>query len=150
MSRSLGSRLKEALSGPPTKSAAGVARACKVAPPSVSACISGDTKTIEASNAIAAAEYLEVNVKWLIDGVGPKRQTLFASHGAVHAVEPSPQLYPNKPYSPSTLAAIAIMESLLETDRRGALAALRSYVQNLDPPSHGQTLRMAEKNTRAA
>lgn len=42
-----------------------------------------------------------------------------------------------------TLAAIGIMSNLSEAQREGAVATLRTYVQNLGPPRNGQTLPMA-------
>lgn len=42
-----------------------------------------------------------------------------------------------------TQAAIEIMLSLKDYQREGALAALRSHVQNLTPPRDGQALPMA-------
>lgn len=42
-----------------------MARHCGVKPPSVSAWLSGDTKTIEGSNLLKAAEFLGVRPKWL-------------------------------------------------------------------------------------
>ena len=46
-------------------------------------------------------------------------------------------------YDVYTLAAIGIMSSLSEAQREGALAALRTHVQNLGPPRDGQALPMA-------
>ncbi|WP_159051685.1 helix-turn-helix domain-containing protein [Thauera aromatica] len=53
--------------------AADLARACGVKPPSVSAWLSGDTKSLKSSTAIRAAEFLKVNQLWLTEGRGPKR-----------------------------------------------------------------------------
>lgn len=53
--------------------AADLARACGVKPPSVSAWISGGTKSLKAATALRAAEYLGVNQLWLTEGRGPKR-----------------------------------------------------------------------------
>lgn len=69
----LADRIRTALAGPPRRSQAALARHCGVKPPSVSAWLSGDTKTIEGSNLLKAAEFLGVRPKWLSDGVGPMR-----------------------------------------------------------------------------
>lgn len=52
--------------------AADLARACGVKPPSVSAWLSGETKSLKASTAIRAAEFLGVSQLWLTEGKGPK------------------------------------------------------------------------------
>ncbi len=59
------------------------------------------------------------------------------------AEEPVKQYTVNREYDVYTMAAIGIMLSLQETQREGALAALRTHVQNLGPPRDGQTLSMA-------
>lgn len=46
-------------------------------------------------------------------------------------------------YDSYTLEAISIMMNLKEHQREGALAALRTHIGNLGPPSDGQTLSMA-------
>jgi phage repressor protein C with HTH and peptisase S24 domain len=43
-----------------------VARACGIKPASVSGWTSGDTKTMEASNALRVSEYLKINLQWLL------------------------------------------------------------------------------------
>lgn len=53
--------------------AADLARACGVKPPSVSAWLSSETKSLKAATAIRAAEFLGVNQLWLTEGRGPKR-----------------------------------------------------------------------------
>lgn len=49
----------------------------------------------------------------------------------------------NKTRDPFIDEAIGIFEKLPPEDRKGAVAALKSYVQNLGPPRDGQTLSMA-------
>lgn len=44
---------------------------------------------------------------------------------------------------PWTLEAISIMRTIREDQREGAVANLRTYVQNLGPPRNGQTLPVA-------
>lgn len=51
---------------------AGLARACGIKAPSVSAWFSGDTAEIEGKNLLAAAAYLKVRPEWLATGRGPK------------------------------------------------------------------------------
>lgn len=50
----------------------GLARACGIRPPSVSAWLSGKTKKIEGANLLRAAAYLGVNPRWLASGDGPR------------------------------------------------------------------------------
>ena len=52
--------------------AAELARACKVKPPSVWAWLSGDTKTIKGENLLRAAQALQCSPHWLATGLGPK------------------------------------------------------------------------------
>jgi len=58
--------------GPPPVSAADLARACKVKPPSVSDWLSGKSKSMEASNLLTAAKLCKVSANWLCFGVGSK------------------------------------------------------------------------------
>jgi transcriptional regulator with XRE-family HTH domain len=52
--------------------AADLARACKIRPPSVSDWISGETKSISGKNLLAAARCLGVTPEWLSTGHGPR------------------------------------------------------------------------------
>lgn len=73
MKSTLAERLKEAMAGPPKVSGVALAEACGVAPPSVSGWRTGDSKSLEGSNLLAAAKFLGVRPEWLADGIGPKR-----------------------------------------------------------------------------
>lgn len=68
----LAQRIEEALHELDAKPA-DLARACGIKPPSVSAWMSGDTKSLKAATAIRAAQFLKVNQLWLTEGRGPKR-----------------------------------------------------------------------------
>lgn len=68
----LAERIKEAMNESGAI-AADLARACGIRPPSVSAWLSGETKTLKAATAMRAAEFLGVNQLWLTEGKGPKR-----------------------------------------------------------------------------
>lgn len=72
MKTTLSERLREAMVGPPKVTGVQLAAACGVAPPSVSAWRTGDSKTLSASNLLAAAKRLGVRPEWLADGIGPK------------------------------------------------------------------------------
>lgn len=72
MKTTIGERLKECLAGPPKRTGKALAAACGVQPPSVSDWLNGETKTLEASNLLAAADFFGVRAKWLADGVGSK------------------------------------------------------------------------------
>lgn len=52
--------------------AADLARACKIRPPSVSDWISGETKSISGKNLLAASRCLGVTPEWLSTGQGPR------------------------------------------------------------------------------
>lgn len=66
-------RLAAAMEGPPSVSAADLARACGVKGASVSEWINGPTKSLRGPNAIKAAKRLGVSVEWLSTGSGPMR-----------------------------------------------------------------------------
>ncbi|QEE24499.1 helix-turn-helix transcriptional regulator [Rhodanobacter glycinis] len=82
-------RLAVAMEGPPSVSAADLARACGVKGASVSEWINGPTKSLRGPNAIKAAKRLGVNVEWLSTGSGPMR-----SGGAPPPVVASPETRP--------------------------------------------------------
>lgn len=67
---SLKERLEIAMSGPPKVSQAALARACRISRPSVNDWLSGKTQTIEGSNLLAAARFLNVSPEWLANGTG--------------------------------------------------------------------------------
>lgn len=67
-----------------------------------------------------------------------------ASNAVPHKVESPVSPYTvTRDYDQYTNAAIEVMLALKEYQREGALAALRTHVQNLSPPRDGQTLSMA-------
>jgi transcriptional regulator with XRE-family HTH domain len=55
--------------------AAELARACKIRPPSVSDWLSGETKSISGKNLLAASKRLGVTPEWLSTGQGPRDAT---------------------------------------------------------------------------
>lgn len=63
-------RLKELQDLNKSKSQAGLAKYCKVKPPSVSKWLNGSTKTLQGQNLLRAAEYLECDPDWLASGNG--------------------------------------------------------------------------------
>lgn len=75
MAFTLAERLKLAMAGPPKVTNSALAKACGVKPPSVTDWCSGRTKTIEAAHLLKAAEFLGVRAKWLVEGIGPMRET---------------------------------------------------------------------------
>ncbi|MDF3822364.1 helix-turn-helix transcriptional regulator [Leptospira sp. 96542] len=92
MKSTLSERLREAMNGPPKVTGKELAAACGIKPPSVSGWLSGDTKTIEGKNLLAAARKLGVEPDWLANGKGPMRTT-----GHLHVAEPSAS-YSNWPF----------------------------------------------------
>lgn len=71
--KSLAERLEQARLGPPRKTKKSIADAVGISTPSVNDWFSGKTKTIEASNLIKAARFLNVTPDWLATGRGPMR-----------------------------------------------------------------------------
>lgn len=151
MKSTLAERLVEAMSGPPRVSGVDLAGACGVKPPSVSGWRKGGSKSIEGSNLLAAAKRLGVRPEWLADGVGAKysHKTDPESPGAAREAVAA-YILPQTITDTSILAAIGILTSLKKSQRAGAVAALRTHVQNLGPPRDGQTLSMAVKKDGAA
>ena len=66
-------RLAQAMAPPCTVTAADLARACKVKPPSVHEWIHGPTKSLRSTHAVRVAHELGVNFEWLTTGRGPMR-----------------------------------------------------------------------------
>ena len=62
--------LAEAQKTAPHKTKAGLARACKIQPSSVTDWFNGRTKNMRYDKAGIAASYLNVNARWLAEGVG--------------------------------------------------------------------------------
>lgn len=69
----LSERLKLAMKGPPKIVQADLAAACKVTAPSVNDWLSGKTKNIVGETLFLAAEYLDVDPRWLAGGDVPMR-----------------------------------------------------------------------------
>lgn len=71
---SLGNRIRQRLEhlqkSNKSKNQAGLAKYCKVKPPSVSKWLNGGTKTLQGHNLLRAAEYLECDPDWLATGNG--------------------------------------------------------------------------------
>jgi transcriptional regulator with XRE-family HTH domain len=65
-------RLASAMAGPPRISQAALARACKVAQPSVNDWLSGKTKMIGGERLLRVAAHLNVNASWLATGKGSR------------------------------------------------------------------------------
>ena len=73
MSTTLSERLKIAMAGPPKVTGVALAKACKIAPPSVSDWLSGKSKSMDATHCHAAARHLGVSSEWLATGLGLMR-----------------------------------------------------------------------------
>ena len=145
----LAERLKEAMAGPPKVSGVALAAACGVKPPSVSGWRTGDSKTLEGKNLLAAADKLGVRAKWLADGTGPMRPDKHYPENHTAQVRVAGYIKP-KIYDVWTLEAITIMENLKKSERPGAVAALKTHIQHLAPPRVGQTLPVAGKTEGGA
>lgn len=138
MMSTLPERLMEAMKGPPKVTAAAIARKCGIQPPSVAGWLSGRTKTIEGQNLVRTAELLRVNAKWLAEGVGPKEFS-----DPPPGVMESRTDYLPRGRDPNIIAAVDLLLAMEPEDRRGAVAMLRTYKQNLGPPIVGQALQVA-------
>ena len=76
---SLADRFKRAFD-PALHTKAGLSRAAKVKPPSVTSWFDGDTLSLKAEPMIRAAIYLGVSPLWLATGDGPMRSDTFRPH----------------------------------------------------------------------
>ena len=140
MISTLPERLRDAMKGPPKVTAVAIARHCAIAPPSVHGWLSGKSKTIEGANLVRTAELLRVNPKWLAEGVGPK---WVSTDAAAVVAQEHPAPYFVRDRDPNIAAAVDILRAMPAQDRRGAVAVLRTYAQNLGPPIAGQALHVA-------
>lgn len=98
-------------------------------------------RILETTKLLGLARALQCNPDWLSTGKGPME--LSGQPPSYQATEPVYLPTANTGYDPWTLGAIAIMSSLKEYQREGALAALKMYVAQLGPPRDGQALQMA-------
>lgn len=90
----LGERVTLALKGPPKRTQTALAKACGIHPVSVNDWVHDRTQTIEGSNLLSAAAFLDVNPKWLATGVGamkatPHSQYPWATEEGGYARQPS-------------------------------------------------------------
>lgn len=101
-------------------SAAELARACGVQPPSVSDWLSGKTKQLRGTNLHKAAERLSVSVMWLGEGRGPMRKgepalsgqmQIFVTSEEVRLVEMYGRLLPRQ-----RRALAAFLKEMLKED----------------------------------
>ncbi len=136
---SLADRIKECMAAKGLTNAA-LAKLAKVKPPTSFNWGSGKTKSIKGEQLLNAAAALGVDPQWLATGKGPKYVGPEGG-GNVSVVQEKRAAYPD--YDIYTKEAIRIMIELKDYQREGALAALRTHVQNLGPPRDGQTLHMA-------
>ena len=128
MKTTLAERITEAMAGPPRVSGKDLAKACKVAPASVSGWRTGKTQSIEGANLVRAAQKLNVSEKWLATGIGPK------------SIYPAPG---NDDLDPCTIRAIEIFKGLSPGQREGALANLKMFAEHLGAHHNGHPLSMA-------
>lgn len=144
MNSTLSERLKEAMKGPPKVSGVDLAKACGVAPPSVSGWRTGDSKEMTAGNLLAAAKRLGVRPEWLADGLGPKYPNKDHQDAQQEVREQvAGYITPQSITDPFILDAIKILTALKKNQREGAVANLKLYVNQLGPPRHGQALQVA-------
>lgn len=121
-----------------------LAAACGLSTASISDWRTGKTKAIEGSNLIAASKRLGVRPEWLANGIGPKFHNTMAREQP--AINQTVVDYPiSRPKDDKWIAeAVAILRKLKPTQREGAVATLRVYVDKLGPPRDGQDIPMAK------
>ena len=103
-----------------------MARACGVKQPSVSAWLSGRTKTLKASTLLKAAKYLGVLPRWLAEGLGPMRDVEPIST-AVLAKDPGAIESPGWPFRSITsvewLSLAPELRAMVEGYARGLMSS---------------------------
>lgn len=136
MSTTLSERIKLAMKGPPKVSGVQLARACVVSGASVSDWKTGKTKSIEGANLTKAAECLKVRAKWLAEGVGPMRDTVFPQH---QISEPTPAALDRRRHDKMTTELVALFNQLDKASKHEYLGQLRGFVMGRskakDPPA---------------
>lgn len=143
MQSTLSERLKEAMKGPPKVTGRALAKACGVSPPSVSDWLTGNSKSMDGPNLIAAAEYLKVRPKWLAEGIGPMRDDHYLPRTIASE---QPAEYLPKPKTDKLLQRLLALFSQL--DRAGKLELLdriEFFVAGRRPHPHGDASALAGK-----
>lgn len=111
--------MKLALAGPPRRTQVALAKACGVHPVSINDWVHGRTQTIEGTNLLKAAAFLEVNPRWLAEGLGPMR-SIEAGTSRSEGGEENPE-------SQDVRAMLTSLASLASTQR----PTLRKNLANL-------------------
>lgn len=96
-------RLKLAMSDPKVTGVA-LAKACKIAAPSVSEWLSGETKSLSATNLLSAAKFLNVTPDWLASGIGPMRKTYTSTTITNHTAQEPALKYETQPSNVESIA----------------------------------------------
>ena len=138
MNTTLAERLFEAMQGPPKVTGRALAEACSVSPASVSDWLSGKSKTMEASNLLAAADHLNVRPKWLADGTGGKTisqdgQIPFQAQDNGPAVAYITKAKQDR----STTELLDLFSQLDDAGKREHLIFLRGFVAGRRPHPNG-------------
>ena len=137
MKTTLAERLKECLAGPPKRTGKALAAACGVQPPSVSDWLHGETKTLEASNLLAAADFFGVRAKWLADGVGSKYE--MREPQAIYQIGPQPERL--------TIELLELFGQLDAVGKVEFMSYTRGFVAGRRPHSNGTASDLADKKT---
>lgn len=133
MQTTLAERLQAAMKGPPPITAAALARACKIKPPSIHAWLSGRTKTIEGANLLAASKLLQVSPDWLATGTGLMRPALLG------IAEPSPPYTDNRALN----EAVELLRQIPAEKLAETIRFMRWQLADKAPPSDGPALSVA-------
>jgi transcriptional regulator with XRE-family HTH domain len=142
MKTTLSERLKEAMAGPPKITGRALAKACGIAPPSVSDWLSGKSKSMDGTNLIPAAELLKVRPKWLAEGVGPMRWDVFQQ---ANAGESSVEYLPDPPPDPLSAELLALYSQLDREGKIQLLEMVKFFVAGRRPHQDGNASALAAK-----
>lgn len=152
MQTTLAERVKLAMEGPPKILGKDLAKACGVAPASVSDWRNGETQTIEGLNLIKAAEFLNVRAKWLADGTGSMREV---HDHQKHKVMEVGTTYNQSKNDPLVTELISLFGKLSKPHKHEFLGRLRGFVEginthNKDSPTEQITPANNERTGRYA
>ncbi len=134
MQTTLAERLRKAMDGPPKRTGSALAKACNIKPPSVSDWLTGKSRSMDGSNLIDAAEFLGVDAKWLIKGVGLMRNNNPPDPAIRTGDTDLAQPYSAAPANPWLAEATQILSQLQPDDLRAAVLNLRTFVAQIGPP----------------
>ena len=112
-----------------------LAVAAGVKAPSVSAWLSGDTRTMKSATAIRAARFLDVNIAWLTEGIGPMRNATPASSGRVReSASPAYATAHVTQHSPEIEIVVSLMREMSKQNRLRVVGYVQGLTENHQAP----------------